>query len=492
MDLSKGRNKNNREKAKFDLSTLIYGKVPPQARDLEEALLGIMMLESNAVMEVRQLLHPEDFYIDAHQKICKAIYTIDERGPVDILLVVEKLKELGELDLVGGPFYITRLTNSVVSNANIIRHARIIKQFSVVRKLITTSGEIINMAYDGADMFDLLSYAEENLFALNTDIESSQTISREAIAVNVAIKFDERVQAGTDPTVLDKYIKSGITAWDEYTGYLQPGGLYVVAARPGMGKTDFAIEVINNVAKTHDVGFVSAEMTEEQIAQRFISRAYELNNDVFTTRKPEWITSNDQEKFMFGLQHFVNLKLWLETGNKIDRIIAKMKYWVRKIGVKLIIIDYLQLIKVLEELSKYMTEVQMLNHVLEKIRVTAKELKVPVILLSQLNRELYKHGSKEPNISHLKGSGAIEEAAGMISFLHRPEYYDITTDEDGESTRGLMYQIIAKHRWGKTGKVKHLYVPQYSKIDVWKNTIAFDPMNTTFYSSDNDKEDLPF
>jgi replicative DNA helicase len=492
MDLTNlNRDNKKRRSNRIDHSTLIYGKVPPQAKDLEEVVLGAMMLEPDKVMEIRQIIKPEDFYVDAHQRICKAIFAVDEKGLVDILLTVEKLREWEELDLVGGPYYVTKLTNSVTSSANIERHCRIIKQFSIARKLINNSGEVISMAYDGADVFEILEYAEQNIFSINSEIEEMQVVAKEVVAVNVARKFDERMMLAEHPELADKYVKSEIKNFDEYIGHFKPGGIYVVAARPGMGKTDFGVEVMYRVAKKHNVGFFSVEMTEEEIAERFISRAHELDNEVFTTRKPEWITADDKNRFMFGLQEFVNLKLWIDTNTRIDRIIAKMKFWVKKCDVKLIVIDYLQIIEIMDEVAKYMTEVQALNYVIKAIRRTAKQLKTPVLLLSQLNRELYKHGSKEPNISHLKGSGFIEEAAGLIAFLHRPEYYGDETDEDGESTKGLMYQIIAKHRFGRTGRVKHKYVPKFSMIAEWREETPlqdFNPMNTTFYSHDDEED----
>lgn len=485
MDLSNlNKDRKDRKKTQLDLSTMVYGKVPPQARDLEEAILGAMMIDNNGIYDVKELLQPDDFYIEAHQRICRAIYfLLDNHQPVDILTVVERLRQSDELEMVGGAYYVTKVTNSVVSSANNIYWARIIKQKSIMRKVIQFSGEAIGLAFeDSQDPFDVLDQVEQQLFKINTDIEQSRSVSLDTMAVKVAQGHAERVNAEGNPEKEKNYLKSGIAEWDRINGYFRPPGVYVVAARPGMGKTDFLIQVVCNIGSHSEVGFVSAEMSDEEICQRCICNLAELDNYIWI--KPgSQVTDDDNQRMMIGIRKFIQLHLHIESRtNRIDRICSKIKFWAKKCGVKIVLIDFLQILTIADDLSRYMSEVQALNHILEAIRTTAKEVGVPVILLSQLNRELYKRGNKEPGMSDLKGSGKIEEIAYQISFLHRPEYYEITMDDMGESTIGLMYQMILKHRGGRTERIKHRYIPKFSKLVPWDGGLpgGFNPIGASF------------
>jgi replicative DNA helicase len=504
MDLTnRNTDKKNRRKPAPDLSTMIYGKVPPQAKDFEEQVLGQMMMDAHfgtteAAYDVKQMLSPEEFYVDAHQKICRAIFTLlDENKQPEILFVVNQLRKTEELDMVGGPYYVTKLTDKVVGSTQMLHYCKVIKQLAIARKLIDISGQVIQLAYeDSTDPFDLLEFAERSFFEINQNIEEIKTVHKDHAMINVAREFEERRASAGKPELEEKYLRSGMKAWDSMNGYFRGGKIYTVAARPGMGKTDFFVQMICNMAKTTDVGFISAEMTDEEITQRIISNQAELDNEVWI-KAPELINEDDQKRLFFGMQYFYNLKLHIEAKtNRIDRIANRIKFWVRKLGVKIVLIDYLQILSMVEDLSKYMTDVQILNYILEVIRTLAKELNIPIILLSQLNRAMYQRGNKEPGLGDLKGSGKIEEVSYQISFLHRPEYYDenATTDELGESTKGLCYQIIQKYRGGRTGRVKHLFVPKFSKFDDWDRGLpgGFNPMagTTSFYTSSQDGKDL--
>lgn len=486
MDLTNmNKDRKQRKQSPMDIGTMVYGKVPPQAKDLEEAILGVMMLESDSGYTVKNILYPDDFYVESHKRICRAIYDLLENHVVpDIFTVAEALRSKDELEMVGGPYYITKLTNSVVSSANIVSHSRIIKQKSIMRKVIEFSGNAINLAYDDTvDPFDALSEVEQEIFKINQDIEETRSVTLDQIAVKVAQGHAERVSAEGNPDKEKNYLRSGIRAWDIINGYFRPAGIYVVAARPGMGKTDFLIQLVCNIGQRAPVGFVSAEMSDEEICQRCISNLAELDN-IYWVKSGSSITKEENEKMMKGIRKFIELQLQIESRtNRIDRITSKMKFWVKKLGVKIVLIDFLQILTIAQDIAKYMTEVQALNYILEAIRTTAKELAVPVVLLSQLNRELYKRGNKEPGLSDLKGSGKIEEIAYQISFLHRPEYYEITADDMGESTAGLMYQMILKHRGGKTDpRVKHHYIPKFSKVAEWVGSLpgGFNPTNVPF------------
>lgn len=463
---------------------MVYSKVQPQAKDVEEAILGGILMDAEfgsgeLGYDVKNILNPEDFYVDNHQRVCRAIYQLLEENKRPISLsVVQWLREKQELETCGGPFFISTLTSKVVNTTNTLHHSRIVKQYSIARKLISVSGEILGLAHEeGTDVFSLLEIAERRFYEINQEIEEITTVDKSQTLVNVGRMFEER--RSTEDT--SKFLKSGLKDFDGIIGYFKPA-VYVIAARPAMGKTDIIIQMICNIAKEHEVGFISAEMTDEEIYQRMICNTAELDNEVWI-KEPHLITKDDEDRFMFGMAHAYNLKLHVESRtNRIDRIVNKIKFWVRKLGVRIVFIDFLQILTIVDELAKYMTDVQIINYILEQIRSASKELKIPIVLLSQLNRELYKRGNKEPGLSDLKGSGKIEEIAYMICFLHRPEYYDITEDDEGESTKGLMYMMIQKHRGGKSGKVKNLYIPKYSKLEPWDRGLpgGFNPMGASF------------
>lgn len=459
----------------IDYGSMVYGKVPPQAKDLEEAILGAMMLDKDSIFDVTQILKPEDFYVEAHQRIYSAILDLyNASRAIDIMTVCERLKDVEHLEMCGGVYYITKLTNAVVSGAHNKEWARIIKQYGVARKLIQFSGEVINRAYDNEDPLGLLADAEGLFYEVNREIEETRIVTLDAIAWNLVnqILVPDKL---TEKEREDKYLYTGMKEWDRVNGMLFPGGVYVIAARPGMGKTAHAVQLIINMSRRHPVGLINVEMTNEQLGKRVISNLVNMDNYIFKKKPEEW-TEEERKQFYSGLQEFINLKIHIESETTdVDQIVRKIKFWVRKFGVRAVVIDYLQILRVADELAKYMTDVQALNYILEKIRACAKELNIPIFLLSQLNRELYRRaGNKEPNLGDLKGSGKIEEIAFQISFLHRPEYYDETavTDENGESIKGLCYQIIGKHRDGKLEKIKHRFTPWFTKFEEWYSELS--------------------
>lgn len=475
------RNNDNRKKRNaVDYTTMLYGKTPPQAKEIETAIIGVLMLEAGAIHDVRNVLKPEDFYIDAHKMIYRAICEMDDAGlKCDIFSVTDFLRQRDELELAGGAFYITVCTNHVVSGANVLQHSRIIKQYSVARKLIQFSGQVISEAYDNSDPLQLLRDAEQLFFQINTEIEQTRVVTTDSIAWRLVQKILLPDNLTTEEREL-KYLYTMIPEWDRINGPLFNGGVYVIAARPAMGKTAHIIQLLVNMARRWPVGLINVEMTDEQLAKRVISNISEFDNYIFKKKPEDW-NEDERKHFYAGTQDFVSLQLHIESQiTDIDRIVQKIKFWVKKFGVRAVAIDYLQILKVADELAKYMTEVQALNYILERIRSCAKEMDIPIFLLSQLNREMYRRaGNKEPNLADLKGSGKIEEIAFQISFLHRPEYYDksAVVDEMGESVKGLCYQIIEKHRDGITDRIKYKFLPQFTKFTEWESGItAYQPI----------------
>lgn len=458
-----------KQKKPVDWNSLMMGKLPPQAKELEEAVLGAIMLERNAFSEVSQMLRAEHFYVEAHQLIFKAIQNLEKKSwQCDLMTVVDELRTMGKLDEVGGAYAVTKLTNSVVSAAHLQTHSRIIIQKFIHRELIRVSAQTLSEAYnEGNDVFDMLNNANNTFYKINYEIENINTMPLDVMAINY---IQRRKSMHSKEGNL---LYTGFSEWDKLNGALFRGGIYFIAGRPGMGKTAFVVEMIKKMAAFIPVGFINLEMTNDQIVQRLISNIKEINNYEFKKPledAPEWLN----ERVYQGMQDFINLKLHIESrsGITIEQIVAKLKYWKYKHNIQVAIIDFLQIIGYSEERMRYHTDLENMNYTLDRISHTAKELDIPIILLSQLNRDLYKRGgNKEPDLADLKGSGKIEEIAYQISFLHRPEYYGILVDESGESTKGLCYQIIKKHRDGELRKIKHKFEGQYSRFSDWDTPI---------------------
>jgi replicative DNA helicase len=447
----------------------VYGKVPPNSKEVEVVILGGMMVEPKSVLEVKEILKPSDFYLEAHQEICKAIFEISDTAAVDIILVIDYLKTFEKLDAVGGMYYITTLTNGVVSTANIKNHCRIIKQQSIKRALIEFAGVIIGKGYeDSEDVFEILDEAEQKLKGINFELDDMKITQLQDIGTSVIEKFDTKVHCAKNNIINENDVFTRIPEWDKINGALFPG-LYIVAGRPGMGKGVHLTEVACRMAKEWPIGIINGEMTNEQLMVRMACNLKGLNNFLWK-KNPADISEEEQQSVHDAVNEAIGLKIKIYDQRDIHRIANKIKLWVEKDGVRCILADFLTLFKISEERSKFFSEQQRINYILEIFASLAKELKVPIILYVQMNRDIEKRtGSKEPNLADIKGSGTIEEYAYQISFLHRPEYYDTndTVDELGSSTKDLCYQIIAKHRDGEKGRIKHHAVLQSSQLKEW-------------------------
>lgn len=473
MNFKKDDSKKKIRANHFD--TMMYGKVPPQAKELEEAILGAIMLEKDAFDEVVAVLKPHAFYVDANQRIFKAMQALAKKNmPIDLLTVVEELKNGEELDAVGGPYYVTKLTNTVVSSANIVAHSRIVMQKYIQREMIRISGEIVGDAYeDSTDVFELLQQAEEKVKEINFEIDETRTTSVANVAKKVIEAFEDRAHYGQKNEINPNDVFTGIPEWDRINGPLFPG-LYVIAGRPGMGKGVHMTECLCRMGENYPVGCINGEMTNEQLLVRIGCNKLGLDN--FLWKKPaNQITDEDKKNVYAAMQEAVNLKLFLDDGRYIDRVANRIKRWVERDGVKCVFVDFLTILKVPADVERYLTDTQKVNYIIDVLTNLAKRIKVPIILYVQMNREnLKRTGSHEPTLSDLKQSGAIEEYAFQVSGLHRPEYYDpdAITDEFGESTKGLLYQIILKHRDGLLGKIKYKASLNMSKLEDWDENIV--------------------
>jgi replicative DNA helicase len=457
MDLTNlNRDKKNRRKAPLDLSTMIYGKVPPQARDLEEAVLGAIMLEKGAFDAVVEILKPECFYVDAHQRIYKAMQSLANKSqPIDILTVVEELRFKEELEIVGGPYYVTKLTNAVVSSANIEAHSRIILQKFIQRELIRISGEIISDAYeDSTDVFDLLDQAESKMYEVTSNHLKNNYESIDSVLVKTIQRIEDLRHKNEDITG----VPSGFPSLDRVTYGWQSTDLIILAARPAVGKTAFALNLARSAAlhptKPTPVALFSLEMSAGQLVQRILSAESEIHLEKISRGKME--EHEMKQLYAKGIQRLAQAPIFIDdtAALNIFELRAKCRRLKNMGNIGLIIIDYLQLMSGTGDRNS--NREQEISTISRSLKGLAKELQVPIIALSQLSREVEKRkdGNKMPQLSDLRESGAIEQDADMVMFLYRPEYYDITQDEMGDNNRGETHVRIAKHRNGSLETIK--------------------------------------
>jgi replicative DNA helicase len=441
------------------------GKLPPQALELEEAVLGALMLEKDALTTVIDILKPQSFYKDAHQRIFRAILALfDKSEPVDILTVTTELREMGELEVVGGAYYVTQLTTRVNSAANIEYHARIISENAIKRDMIAISSEILNKAYeDTTDVFDLLDKAEQSLFEVSEsnirkNFDNMQSLMHQAIKELEAKKNQKEGLTG---------VPSGFTALDRVTSGWQPSDLVILAARPGMGKTAFVVSAMRNAAVEFKkpVAIFSLEMSSLQLVNRLISAEAELDSEKIkkgNLAEYEWAQLNHKISRLSEAPIFIDDTPALsirELRTKCRRLKAQH-------DIQMVIIDYLQLMTGTTEgkggPGNREQEIAAISRALKQL---AKELSVPVIALSQLSRAVEtRGGDKKPQLSDLRESGSIEQDADMVIFLYRPEYYGITEDEMGNPTLGTGEVIIAKHRNGSLGSVNLRFIGKFTKF----------------------------
>lgn len=469
MELLNKDRKNNRRKPSVDLSTMMYGKVPPQAKELEEAVLGAIMLEKTAFDAVIEILKAECFYVDAHQRIYNAFKSLaDKSMPIDLLTVVEELKMKEELDIVGGPYYITKLTNSVVSSANIETHARIVLQKFIQRELIRISGEIIGDAYeDSTDVFDLMDDAEEKIFQITNNFLKTDYREMSSALAEAINRIDELRTRNDDISG----IPSGFASMDRVTNGWQKTDLIILAARPAVGKTAFALNLARNAAlnkiRPTPVAVFSLEMSAGQLVQRILSAESEILLEKISRGKME--DYEYQQLHTKGIKRLETAPIYIDdtAALNIFEFRAKARRLVNKHKVGIIIIDYLQLMS--GSSDKGGNREQEISTISRNLKALAKELQVPIIALSQLSRAVEtRKESKMPQLSDLRESGAIEQDADMVMFIYRPEYYEQMANEQGESTKGETHIRIAKHRNGSLETIKLRALLHIQKFEEWE------------------------
>lgn len=455
------RKKQNIEPIKQDAT----GKLPPRDTELEEVVLGALMLEKDAYMNVCDILTPDTFYDPKNAKIYDAISTLGfNQRPIDMMTVTEQLRKNGELENIGGAVHIAELTGRVYSAANIEFHAKIIAQKHLARRLIAFASKIETDAFDESnDVDDLLQAAEGQLF------EISQThLKREVTQIDPVLNLAiEQIQTAANTETGLSGLQTGYTGLDKMTSGWQNSDLIIIAARPAMGKTAFVLSMAKNMAVDYNtpIAIFTLEMANVQLVKRLISNVADLEGEKIKSGK---LSEEEWDRLNSRLRSVYSAPLYLDEtpGLSITELRTKARRLVREHGVKLIMIDYLQLMTASG--MKLGSREQEVSTISRSLKALAKELNIPIIALSQLNRSTETREDKRPILSDLRESGAIEQDADMVCFIHRPEYYTKSTEDgEGNSIKGLAELIIAKHRSGAVGDVKLRFVSKFARFDNW-------------------------
>ncbi len=472
-----------------------FGKLPPQAPELEEAVLGALMIEKDAFSLVSEILKPECFYKIAHQKIFESIMTLAlHQEPIDMHMVTEQLRKNGTIDEIGGPYYITLLTAKVSSAAHLEYHSRIIVQKFLARELIRISTEIQTKAFDDkTDVDDLMQEAEGMLFEV-----SQRNLKKDVTQINPVIEEarNRMLLAATKQGASG--VPSGFHALDKITSGWQRSDLIIIAARPAMGKTAFILSMAKNMAVDYNspVAVFSLEMSNVQLVNRLIMNVCQLEGEKI---KNGQLTQYEWEQFDKNINQLLDAPIFVDDTPSLSvfELRSKARRLVKEHKVQCLIIDYLQLMNASG--MSFGSREQEVSIISRSLKGLAKELDIPIIALSQLNRGVEGRTGiegKRPQLSDLRESGAIEQDADMVCFIHRPEYYKITEDAQGNSLLGVAEVLVAKHRNGATAdiqlKFKGVYAKFMNKDDISDDENQFGDNYQTISSKMNDMSGAGF
>lgn len=456
-------NTTRRRTAKKEIDTSL-GHIPPQAVDMEKAVLGALMIDTDAFSIVSELLHPETFYEPRHQKIFRAIQTLNmKERPVDMMTVCEELKHEGTFEEVGAPTYIVDLTQLVASSANVEYHAHILAQKHIARQLISYASNVETKAFDEAqDIDELMQEAEGSLFEI-----SQKNMRQDYTQIDpVVTQARELILKAANNTGGITGVPTGYTEFDKITSGWQASDLIIIAGRPAMGKTSFALSLAKNIAiDNHDpVAFFSLEMNNVQLVNRLISNVCSVPGSKIMNGQ---LTQDEWKRFDNNIGRMMGAPLYVDDtpGLSVFELRTKARRLVREKGVKVIMIDYLQLMNA--NGMKFNSRQEEVSTISRSLKGLAKELDIPIIALSQLSRAVEQRpgeDGKRPQLSDLRESGAIEQDADMVLFVHRPEYYKIFEDSNGNNLKGMAYICIAKHRKGATKDVILSFKGEYTRF----------------------------
>jgi replicative DNA helicase len=437
------------------------GRVPPQAVDVEMAVLGAMLLDKGAIAKALEILDDSSFYKPAHGRIFAGMIALFDRSePVDLITLVDELRRRGELETVGGEYYLTELTTHVTTAANVEYHAHIVLEKALMRQLISSSADVVSRAYsETEDALDLLDEAEQKIFQI-----SERRMKKSFVSMNTAVhQTMEMLESihGKHSGVTG--VPSGFTELDNYTGGFQNSDLVIVAGRPSQGKTALVLSLARNASILHDVpvAFFSLEMSSQQLVLRLICAEARVDaHSVRTGRLPE----DEWRKLSTSIGKLYKAKIFIDDTPALTalEIRAKSRRLKAEHNIGLIVVDYLQLMQGPKSAQSREQEISTISR---SLKALAKELNTPVLALSQLNRAVELRGDKRPVLADLRESGAIEQDADVVLFVHRPEMFGINVDENNEPTEGMAEIIIGKQRNGPTGSARLAFIKQYARFE---------------------------
>lgn len=437
------------------------GRIPPQAIDVEMGVLGAMLIDKEAISKALEILDDSSFYKPGHQRIFAAMIALFERGePIDILTLIEELRRRGDLEKIGGEYYLTELTQRVASAANVEYHAHIVLEKALMRQLIASSSEVVKRAFsEEEDALDLLDEAEQKIFQISEQ-RLKKTFVPMSEAVHQTMELLESIH-GKHSGITG--VPSGFTELDNYTGGFQKSDLIIIAGRPSQGKTALVLSLARNASVLHNypIGFFSLEMSTQQLVMRLICAEARVDaHSVRTGRLPE----DEWRKLSTSVGRLYKAKIFIDDTPALGLLELRAKARRLKVehNVGMIILDYMQLMQGPKRAQNREQEISMISR---SLKALAKEIGVPVVALSQLNRAVEMRSDKRPVLADLRESGAIEQDADVVLFVHRPEMYGIEKDEDGQPTDGIAEIIIGKQRNGPTGKARLTFVKHYARFE---------------------------
>jgi len=448
------------------------GYKPPAVPEIEMAVLGAMMIEKEAVPKAMELLTPESFYIPAHRVIFNAMVSLfNSQVPIDTVTLYEELKKSEKLEESGGAVYLSKLSQNIPSAANIEYHAKIVVEKQILRSLINTSHQIAKSAYEGIeDAFDILDEAETKIFEI-TEEHLKQSYQGMDRAVRDALEYIEALHSKTNQRFA---VPTGFFELDNMLGGFQKSDLIIIAARPSVGKTAFALSLARNAAVDHKVpvAIFSLEMATIQLVIRLLCAEGRLNAHLVRTGK---LPSEEGIKLSKNAHKLIEAPLYIDDtpAQTILEIRAKARRLKTEKNIGMIIIDYLQL---MQGPSNSESREREISNISRSLKALAKELNIPIIALAQLNRSVEARTDKTPQLSDLRESGSIEQDADVVIFLSRPEVHGMKMDKDGNSMEGVAEIIIGKQRNGPTGEVRLRFIKEYARFE---NAEQFRQIETT-------------
>ncbi len=436
-------------------------KQPPAVIDVEQKVLGAIILDNDSAPKVIEVLKPEHFFDPKHKTIFAAVVALYESSePIDTVSIYEELKKDNKLDDAGGAVYISKLSQDISSAANVDYHSRLVLEKWILRQLISTSMDIAGSAYEGReDVFDLLDEAESKIFSISEEGTKESFVSMDK-AVKEALELIEAIHSKSLSNIS---VPSGYFALDDMMGGFQKSDLIIVAARPSMGKTAFALSFARNAAIDHGVpiGLFSLEMSTTQLVTRLISAEARINAHNLRTGK---FKAEDGAKISRTVHKLSSAPIYIDDTPALSvlEMRAKSRRLKAEKNIGMIVVDYLQLMSAGQNLDSREREISMISR---SLKALAKEINVPVVALSQLNRAVESTSDKRPMLSHLRESGSIEQDADVVLFLYRPEVYGITGYPDGTPTEGVGEVIIGKQRNGPVGDVKLKFIKDFARFE---------------------------